>query len=144
MNQKQEATGPGIVVLSPSLQVLFMNQRAIALLNQLDHTAQSIGTEREISAPLHQHCQDMVETLQTRMRSSNWEQFQQDCTIGNSPHTIVLKGFGLPDRRGLSHSRIMMLLSPHAAQPIPEVSGEESSSIMAHISHPTEPRAYGQ
>lgn len=144
MNQKQETTGPGIVVLSPSSQVLFMNQRAIALLNQLAHTAQSIGTEWAAAAPLHRHCQNVVETLQTRMRSSNWEPFQQGCTIGDSTHTIFLKGFGLPDRRGLSHSRIVMLLSSHTAQPIPEISREESPSIMARISHPTEPPAYGE
>lgn len=41
MNQEQEATGPGIVVLSPSLQVLHMNRRAMVLLNQLEYTALS-------------------------------------------------------------------------------------------------------
>jgi hypothetical protein len=112
VNQEQEATEPGIVVLSPSLHVLFMNQRAMALLNQLEHTAQSTKTERDLVAPLHRHCQDIIETLRARLRSNNWEQFQQCRTIGNSPHTILLKGLGLPDIKGLSHSRIVMLLSP--------------------------------
>ena len=113
MNQEQGATGPGIVVLSPSLQVLHMNRRAMALLNQLEHTAQSIGTERAVAASLYQHCQDIIETLRARLGSNNWEQFHQCRTIGDSPHSILLKGFGLPDRRGLPHSRIVMLLSPH-------------------------------
>ena len=113
MNQEQETTGPGIVVLSSSLQVLHMNRRAMALLTQLEHTGQSIGTEWAVTAPLHQHCQDIIETLQARLGSNNWEQFQQYRTIGDSTHTILLKGFGLPDQRGLPHSRIVMLLSPH-------------------------------
>ena len=138
---EQEPTGPGIVVLSPSLQVLFMNRRALVLLNQLEHTAQNIGTERDVAAPLHQHCQDIIETLQARLGSNNWEQFQQYRTIGDSPHSILLKGFGLPDRRGLSHSRIVMQLSPHTAQSIPEISREESSSIIARISPEKEPMA---
>lgn len=112
MNQKQEATGPGVVVLSSSLQVLFMNRRAMALLNQLEHTAQSARTKQDLAAPLHRHCQDIIETLQARLRSNNWEQFQQYRTIGTSPRSILLKGFGIPDRRGLPHSRIMILLSP--------------------------------
>jgi hypothetical protein len=42
VNQEQESTGPGIVVLSPSLQVLHMNRRAIDLLIQLELTAVSM------------------------------------------------------------------------------------------------------
>jgi nucleotidyltransferase/DNA polymerase involved in DNA repair len=144
VNQEQETTGPGIVVLSPYLEVLFMNRRAMVLLNQLEHTAQSIGTERVVAAPLHQHCQDIIETMRARLSSNNWEQFQQYRTIGDSPQTILLKGFGLPDRRGLSHSRIVMQLSPHTAQSIPEISREESSSIIARIPSQEEPMAYGQ
>ena len=52
MNQEQAATGPGIVVLSHSLQVLHMNRRAMALLNQLEYTVQSIGAERSGPSPL--------------------------------------------------------------------------------------------
>ena len=127
MNQDQEVTGPGIVVLSPSLQVLHMNRRAMALLNQLERTAQSIGADRAVAAPLHQHCQDITEAMQARLAANNWEQFHQYRTIGDSYHTILLKGFGLPDRRGLPHSRILMLLSPHTPALMPGISGRESS-----------------
>ena len=124
MNQEQEATGPGIVVLSPSLQILHMNRRAMALLNQLEHTAQSTGAERAVAAPLHQHCQDILETLQAHLGSNNWEQFRQYRTIGDSTHSIFLNGFGIPDRRGLPHSRIVLLLSPHTPAPLPGIRKE--------------------
>jgi len=94
VNQEQEATGPGIVVLSPSLQVLHMNRRAMALLNQLEYTVQSIGAERAVAAPLHQHCRDIVETLKARLGSNNWEQFQQCRTCCKYPYfypiTVVI------------------------------------------------------
>ena len=115
MNQEQQTTGLGIVVLSPSLQVLHMNQRAMVLLNQLGDVMQGVGAERSVAAPLHQHCQEIIETLQSRLESNNWEQFRQYRTIGASPHSILLKGFGLPDRKGLSYSRIVMLLTPHTS-----------------------------
>jgi hypothetical protein len=42
----QEATiGPGIVVLSPSLQILPISRQAMVLLNQLEHTPQTVGHE---------------------------------------------------------------------------------------------------
>ena len=130
MNQEQGATSPGIVVLSSSLQILHMNRQAIALLTQWERADQSIGAEQALVAPLHQLCQDIIETMQVRLGSNNWEQFQQYRTIGDSPHSILLKGFGLPDYRGLPHSRIVMLLSPHNPVPMPEIDGRESSSFV--------------
>lgn len=127
MNLEQEATGPGIVVLSPNLQVLHMNLQAMALLNRLKHTARSIGAEHAVVAPLHQHCQEIIEIMQSRMRSNNWEQFRKYRTIGSSTDSIFVYGFGLPDRRGLPHSRIVMLLSPHASSSTPVAGGRESS-----------------
>jgi len=129
VNQEQEATGPGVVVLSPSLQVLHMNHRALVLLNQLEHTAQSAGTEWAVAAPLHQNCQAIIETMQARIGSNNWDQFLLCSTIGDSTHTIALRGFGLPDRRGLSYSRIVMLLTPHSQAVPSEVSKRESPSL---------------
>jgi len=97
------------------------------LLQRLEHAAQSIGTERAVVAPLHQHCQDIIEAMQARLAANNREQFHQYRTIGDSTHSILLKGFGLPDRRGLPHSRILMLLSPHTPVPMPGISRRESS-----------------
>ena len=127
VNQDQEVTGPGIVVLSFSSQVLHMNRRAMALLTQLERTEQSIGTEWALTAPLYQHCQDIIQTLQARLAANNWGQFQQYRAIGDPPHSILLNGFGLPDRRGLPHSRIVMLLSPERPAPIPGISRREAS-----------------
>jgi hypothetical protein len=126
VSQEPEATGPGIVVLSSTLQLLHMNRRALVLLNQLEHTGQSVGAEWALTAPLHQHCQDIIETLQARLGSNSWEQFQQCRMIGNSTNTILLKGFGLPDQRGLSYSRIVLLLSPHNQASMPGISRRES------------------
>jgi uncharacterized protein YfaQ (DUF2300 family) len=118
VNQTPETIGPGIVVLSSSLHVLHMNRRAMALLNELAHPAQNIGAEQGIAAPLQHHGQDMFETMQARVGSNNWEQFQHNRVIGESPHMILLKGFGLSDRRGLSYSKIVLLLSPHIPVPM--------------------------
>lgn len=118
MNQEQEVTGPGIVVLSTSLEVVHMNRRALTLLAQLEDRIQRIGSGQALTTPLHQHGRDIIETMQERLASDNWTQFQHDRTIADAIHPILVKGFGLPDRRGLSHSRVMMLLSPHNPAPL--------------------------
>lgn len=127
MNREQQATGPGIVVLSTSFELLHMNRRAMALLTQGEHPAQSLGTEQAVTAPLHQHYQDILETLQARLAANNREPFHQYRTVGDSTSSILLKGFGLPDRRGLPHSRIVILLSPHTPASMPEIGRMESS-----------------
>ena len=131
MNQEKETTGPGIVVLSSAMQVLHMNRRAMDLLTRLEHAAQRVVTERPLAAPLHQHCQDIIDTMQACLASNNWEQFHQDRTIGNSSHTIFLKGFGLPDRRGLPYSRIVMLLCPHTPESMPGISRMECTAPLS-------------
>lgn len=145
MNQEQEVADPGIVVLSPSMQILHMNRRAMDLLNQLEHTAQSTGAERAVAAPLHQHCQDILEALQARLGSNNWKQFRQQRTIVDSTHSILVNGFGLPDRRGLPHSRIVMLLTPHNPVPMPGISRRECSEEISESDHfgADSPRAIG-
>jgi hypothetical protein len=62
--------------------------------------------------------------LQARLGSNNWEQFRQQRTIGDSTHSILVNGFGLPDRRGLPYSRIVLLLSPHTPAPLPGIMKE--------------------
>lgn len=113
MIREPETTGLGIVVLSASLQLLHMNRRAMELLTRIEHTAQRVGTAAALTAPLYQPCLEIVETMQRCLAWKNWEQFHHVSAIGNSSYAIVLKGVGLPDRRGLSHSRIVMLLTPH-------------------------------
>jgi hypothetical protein len=70
-----------------------MNRRARTLLAQLEHNAPSIVTERAVTAPLHRHCQDIIETLQARVGLNNWEQFHQYRMFADSTHAILLKGF---------------------------------------------------
>ena len=116
VQEQRDTAAPGIVVLSPSLHLLHMNRRALALLTGADLPALNIRTAQALTAPLHPHCQDIIETMQARLAADNWEQFYQYRVIGDPTDQILLKGFGLPDRRGLLHSKIVMLLTPHSTE----------------------------
>ena len=127
VQEQRDRAAPGIVVLSPSLHLLHMNRRALALLTGEDLPALNIRTAQALTAPLHPHCQDIIETMQARLAADNWEPFHQYSLIGDSTGQILLKGFGLPDRKGAAHSRIVMLLSPHTPAAIPGI----VTSVMA-------------
>ena len=130
MNQKQETPGPGIVVLSSSLQILHMNQRARTLL------AQNIETKRDGNGSFHQPYQDLLHTWPTRLASKkNWEQLQ-DRTIGDSRVTIFVKRFDRPDPMCQTQARIVLLLSPQDQAAMPEPSDSESSSFLARLTSP--------
>lgn len=113
MNQRDEAINPGIVVLSSSLQCLHLNRRAVTLLTQLERSGSRAGTDWNLTAPLHPLCHDIIATLRERLALRNFTPFYRYHAVGNSEQELLLKGFGLPDRNGLSHSRIVLLLSSH-------------------------------
>lgn len=117
--QEQEAARPGIVVLSTSFKLLYMNRRALTLLAQVDCPAPSIETAHPLTAPLHLHYQDIMHAIRARGTTSDWERFHLYSRIGDSTGQLLIKGFGLPDRRGAAYSRIVMLLSPHIPTPVP-------------------------
>ena len=146
MIQEPHTTGPGLVMLSSSCELLHMNRRAQTLLTRLKSSAQTAGSTSAITAPLYPHCQDIIETLQARLAVNNWEQFHQYRVIGDPTDQILLKGFGLPDRRGLPHSRIVMLLTPHSPFSTPTSDSTESPDAICKqdVVDRDSPRATGR
>ena len=101
----------------------------------MHETAQSIGAERTVATPLHQHGQDIIQTMQARLAANNWELFHQYSLIGDSTGQILIRGFGLPDRRGAAHSRIVMLLSPHTSYVGADTGHREPRDARGEASH---------
>lgn len=56
--------------------------------------------------------------MQKRLALCNFQSLLRYHAIGDSELEILVKGLGLPDRKGLPHSRIVMLLSPHVRKSI--------------------------
>ena len=135
MHQGQEMTGPGIVVLSTSLQVLHMNRRAVDMLTRVNQAALRPTPAQVLAAPLHQTCQNLIEAMQARLESENCEPLHQFRVIGDPGHTMLLKGFALPDARGLLHSRIVVLLSLHTPISNRDAGTAEPAQEIAERSH---------
>jgi len=114
MNQARGAIDPGVVVLSSSLQLLHINHHAISLLTDVGQGSSYPDANGNLTSPLHPHSHEILMAIRKRLASHNFTPFHCYRTIGEHTQEILLKGFGLPDRRGFFHSRIVMLLMPQS------------------------------
>ena len=109
-----QRTGPGIVVLSSSMQLLHMNRQAAELSTQINKAEN--GKEYKkiahgvLPAALTELCAEILKVLQVRTEAKDWEQFEVKRLAGNPARPILLRGFGLPERGGIQQSRIVITM----------------------------------
>lgn len=109
-----QRAGAGIVVLSSSMQLLHMNRQA-AELSKLINMAENGGAPPKaaqgvLPSALTQLCADIMKALQVRTEAKDWEQFEVKRIAGNPNQPVLLRGFGLPDRGGIQHARLVVTL----------------------------------
>ncbi len=109
-----QRAGAGIVVLSSSMQLLHMNRQAAELSKQIN-MAENGGVPAKaaqgvLPAALTELCADIIKALQVRTEAKDWEQFEVKRVAGNPNQPVLLRGFGLPDRGGIQHARLVVTL----------------------------------
>ncbi len=109
-----QRSGPGIVVLSTSMQLLHMNRQASDL-SKLINEAEKINNTGMIASgvlpkALTELCGEIVKALQIRTEAKDWEQFEVKALAGDQNKPILLRGFGLPDQAGIQQSRIVVTM----------------------------------
>jgi DNA-binding CsgD family transcriptional regulator len=109
-----QRAGPGIVVLSASMQLLHMNRQASELAKQIniaEHGSSSVRSAHGVlPAALTELCGEIVKALHVRTEAKDWEQFEIKRVTGNPDQPILLRGFGLPDRGGVQFARLVVTL----------------------------------
>jgi DNA-binding NarL/FixJ family response regulator len=113
-NLADQRAGAGIVVLSSSMQLLHINRQATELSKLINMTEKS-GTPAKaahgvLPSALTELCAELLQALQVRSEAKDWEQFEVKRIAGNPNQPILLRGFGLPDRGGLQHARLVVTL----------------------------------
>jgi DNA-binding CsgD family transcriptional regulator len=113
-NLADQRAGAGIVVLSSSMQLLHINRQATELSKLINMTekggAQAKTAHGVLPSALTELCSDLIQALQVRTEAKDWEQFEVKRTAGNPNQPVLLRGFGLPDRGGLEHARLVVTL----------------------------------
>lgn len=114
-NGKVLSGGPGIVVLSPSLQILHMNRQAHLLISDLapiTPEAQQPNHRTDILHPvLINLAGEILRVLRSHHEMSEKGQFEIRHAFNGSGKPVCIRGMGLPNGQGVEHARIVLVLT---------------------------------
>jgi DNA-binding NarL/FixJ family response regulator len=109
-------TGPGIVVLSVTMQLLYMNQAAHDLTRAIHEAGRTKGSSSAaqgvLPLALTEVCREVIDALHVRTEAKDWEQFHVTRLAASADRAMLLRGFGLPDPSGLERARIVVTIEP--------------------------------
>jgi DNA-binding CsgD family transcriptional regulator len=113
-NLADQRAGAGIVVLSSTMQLLHINRQATELSKLINMTEKGGSPGKAahgvLPSALTELCTELLHALQVRTEAKDWEQFELKRIAGNPNQPVLLRGFGLPDRNGLQHARLVVTL----------------------------------
>jgi hypothetical protein len=92
-----------------------MNRRALELTGHLDQaeTGPATMTLSRLVSELRVQIQD---ALDSRTEADIWELFELKRVMVESGRTVLLRGFGLPNRNSSDHSRVIIILEELSLQ----------------------------
>jgi hypothetical protein len=107
--------GPGIVVLSHSMEVLHMNRQAIKLARLLgsdDMNGQPSSYATGVLPPsLTDLAREILSVLRSRHERSDKGEFEILQSANESGKPVRIRGVGVPNREGIKHVRIVLVLT---------------------------------
>lgn len=104
-------TRPGIVVLSSSLRLLFVDRQASTLIHNFDSPTGTPDHETDLPACLLTVAQKIADALSSHRATSRSESSSISQFVDTRSDRLHIQGFGVPHER--NDSRIVLLLSPH-------------------------------
>lgn len=109
-----QRAGSGIVVLTAAMQLLHMNRQASELAKKINASEQGGIAARAahgvLPTALTELCAEIVKALHVRTEAKDWEQFEVKRIAGDPNNSVLLRGFGLPDRGGVQHARLVVTM----------------------------------
>jgi len=109
-----QRAGSGIVVLTASMQLLHMNRQATELAKKINAAEQTGNAARAahgvLPTALTELCGEIIKALHIRTEAKDWEQFELKRVSGDPNQPVLLRGFGLPDRGGVEHARLVVTM----------------------------------
>jgi DNA-binding CsgD family transcriptional regulator len=109
-----QRAGSGIVVLSTSMQLLYMNRQASELAKKINDVEQASHSAKYahgvLPTALTELCHEIIKALHIRTEAKDWEQFEIKRIAGDPNQPILLRGFGLPDRGGIHNARLVITM----------------------------------
>jgi hypothetical protein len=101
--------GPGILVFSRSLQLQYVNRRAIEMIQNREQVSVSAGSDG-LSAHVMELRDEIQERLDDRLEGKISEPFEISRAVSERGQRRFLRGFGRPDLAAGESSRIIIVI----------------------------------
>jgi hypothetical protein len=102
-------SSPGILVFSHSLQLQYVNLRALELIRNIGQAMTESGLI-VLPTPLLELRDQIQEGLNDRVDANVWEPFEMSRVMSESGRKLLFHGFGHPNRAASRDSRIVIVL----------------------------------
>ena len=132
----EQRVGPGMLLLSPALQLMHMDRRAWELSGKIMLAQSGMSATGVLPTAVTELCAEVITALQIRTDAKDWEQVQIRRLVSPPNPPVLLRAFGLPDRGGVQWARILILMerkSPSAKSGAPRRRGSGSVSPPASM-----------
>jgi DNA-binding CsgD family transcriptional regulator len=106
----EKRAGPGILLLTSSMQLLYRDRRTWELCGQINKAQNGKAANGVLPPAVAELCAEIMKTLQVRTEAKDWEHFRVKRIIGDPKRPVLLRGVGLPDRSGIQQSRILITM----------------------------------
>jgi DNA-binding CsgD family transcriptional regulator len=103
----EKRMGPGILMLSSSMQLLYSDRPTWELFGQINKSRSNKNANGVLPTPVIELCTEIIKMLQVRTEAKDWEQFRVKRVLGDPDRPVLLCGFGLPEQPG-NKSRILI------------------------------------
>lgn len=103
-------SGPGLIVLTVNMELLFLNRRASELCRDFGNSEPVASAFARLPSPVLGLCSEIQSLLQSKTPESGAERMQSRRIVAADRRPILLRGFGLLDNGGLEQSLILVML----------------------------------
>lgn len=108
-NPVSRQLSPGILVFSRSLQLQYVNRRALELTSNIRRTVTG-SVSIVLPTPLIALRAQVQKSLDDRIGANIWEPFEVTPVVSGFGQGLLLRGFGQSDRASINRTRIIIIL----------------------------------
>ena len=102
--------GPGILMLSACMQMLYRDRRSSELCSHINRYHNGTVANGVLPPAVADFCAEIRKALQEPTAAREGEHFRIKRVIGDPACPVFLYGLGVRDRNGIQHSRILVIM----------------------------------
>jgi len=100
----------GIIVLSSTCNVLYVNKAAHEYLVQLNRKENDHPTHGAFPESIDHLLGEILNVLRTAVMNNGWKQLEARRLVTGQDQPVLLQAFGIPDRLDIQRSRIVLTI----------------------------------